>query len=551
MEDTKGKLVALTSNRRGRPFDFDLFVARVQEYVETNGSYENITKDSIIGKQVRSVRQSYKGKKGGIRLTEERLEKLKAIGFEWSSVSAEDKFKWFCKKVEEYIKKNGTIRSITQDPEIGVYASYMRSVYNGKFKRKLNPEMIKKLEEIGFTWKAEDWFEPLLQKLVEYKARVGSFYGVTKNKEIGGKVKEIRKAYRGLGTTRLTPEMIEKLNDIEFTWKEVPYEWLKTFVEKVKKYNQEHGSFRGIAKDPEIGNQVQTVRVAYKGNSNLKLPQEIICELNMIQFPWEGASKNWFNIFYEKLVEYKKEHGSFYAVTQDKEIGYTVGTVRQAYKGNRKQVLTPEMIEKLEEIGFPWDAGYGKLVKKTAERVKIRNKRQFDFDTFYKELMAYKMIFGDVEVPYYYKTKILNKNGIEIEYSLGVRVAGIRRSKKFLDDGKEVKAYKFSEEQYKKLDDIGFVWEPKKRDVFITFYNELKMFKEKFGHVKVPSLYFNEETRYSLGAIAGAVRRTKRLLDAGQIAEIYVFSDEQYKMLEDLGIRWDKYSAEKNHRFGG
>ena len=96
--------------------------------------------------------------------------------------------------------------------------------------------MVKKLDEIGFPWVVEmqdryrDWFTPFYEKLIKYRDReilnnkgkvkkeIGSFIGVTQDKEIGATVKVVRMAKKGIGTYKLTQEMIDKLNAIGFPW---------------------------------------------------------------------------------------------------------------------------------------------------------------------------------------------------------------------------------------------------------------------------------------------------------------------------------------------
>ena len=81
----------------------------------------------------------------------------------------------------------------------------------------------------------------------------------------------------------------------------------------------------------------------------------MIEKLDAIGFPWER--EDLFTPFYEKLIAYKEAHnGSVDGVATDKEIGSTVNNIRRAKKGKGGVKLTTEMIEKLDAIGFPWEA---------------------------------------------------------------------------------------------------------------------------------------------------------------------------------------------------
>ena len=544
MQENEGKLVEITKKRveitRKNGFDINLFIEQVLDYVKRNGSYKNITVDPVVGKRVRRVREAYKSKRHVIKLTPEMIDALNAIGFEWEARS-EDWFEPFYEKLVEYKQIYGSFKSVTQDLEIGAQVCSIRQSYKKKGNRNLSAERIARLDAIGFPWEAESrgWFEPFLKKLIEFKEEHGSFSGVTVDPEIGIKVRSVRNAYQGIGSTRLTPEMIDALNKIGFPWIVIERgAWQKQLIEDLKQYKQEHGSFYGITQDNKLGAKVIKVRAAYFGRIDYKLSPDFIEELNAIGFSWKANQKDWFMPFFEKLKEYKLKHGSFKGVATDPEIGYTVGSVRQAYKGNRNQKLTEEMINKLNEIGFPFDAGYGKLVAKTADRV-VENMSMFNFELFYEELLKYKKSFGNLCVSYGYESKIVDENGNYTSYPLGIRVSSIRMSAKKIKEGKTPRSYILTEEQYARLNEIGFVWRGR-ANAFDLFYSELKVYKEKFGNLNIPVLYFNEETKYSLGAIANAVRHSKRALENGEEAKVYLFTDEQYKMLEDLGFSWQK-----------
>jgi len=529
---------------KNKKFDFDLFLEQVSAYVQEHGGYNNITIDPIIGQKVKKVRESYKGKRHSIRLTPEMIEMLNEIGFVWNTRNL-NWFEDFYNKLVEYKKEHGSFYAVTQDKEIGSIVGSIRQAYKNPAQKKLTQEMIDELNRIGFPWESETrlWFNAFFEKVKAYKEKYNGFDGITTDPEIGVKVRTVRSAYNGRGTTRLTQDMIDKLDSIDFSWGTTKKEWLNTFVEKVKAYKEANGSFYAITRDYDLCSQVARVRQAYKGKINLVLPQWFIDQLNEIGFAWEAEQKDWFGEFYQNLIKYKKLRGSFKGVATDPLIGYTVGSVRQSYKGNRKQILTPEMIEKLEEIGFPWDAGYGKLVKKTSERV--RKRKAFDFEFFFNELVKFKQENGHLNVPVTYSLEITNEDGIKVNYCLGTRVASIRTGRNKFNQGLKASSYALTENQYKRLDDLGFIWKLE-HDYFTQFYNELNEFKAKFNTLIIPVKYINPQTGYALGKVSNAVRCARRDRENGNISNTsYKLTEEQIKMLDDIGYVWEKYSTIK------
>lgn len=264
----------------------------------------------------------------------------------------------FIEKLIEYKKSHGGFEGITVDKELANKVNYLRRIYKSENKTRLSQEMIDKLNAIDFTWVEEygQWFDSFYEKLLKYKEKRGSFFGLTKDKEIGSVVKNIRIAYKGKGRTKLTQHMIDKLDAIGFPWVVEGGQWFYSFFNKLEQYKDKNGNFVGINQDKKIGKQVSIVRQAYKGKGKIILTQEMIDQLNKIGFPWVAEGGYWFESFYEKLIAYKEQKGSFKGVTNDMNIGKTVSFIRQAHKGKGTLKLTQVMIDKLNAIGFPWEA---------------------------------------------------------------------------------------------------------------------------------------------------------------------------------------------------
>ena len=150
---------------------------------------------------------------------------------------------------------------------------------------------------------------------------------------------------------------------------------------KIIEYKEKHASFKGITQDKEIGTAVMNLKAAYKNPiKRPKFDPIFVRKLDEIGFPWISRNHDWFEEFYIKLVEYKKVNNGFYKITQDKEISKMITRIRSAKKGLKPYKLTQEMIDKLNEIGFPWEAS-----------------RYEWFDVFYNKLVAYKQKYGSFD----------------------------------------------------------------------------------------------------------------------------------------------------------
>jgi helicase associated protein len=194
---------------------------------------------------------------------------------------------------------------------------------------------------------------------------------------------------------------------------------------------------------------------------------------------------NWNNKF-ELLKKFKKRFGNC-MVPEDWKENPTLGrwVIRQRVY---KDYLSDERIEKLDQIGFVWNV--------------------FDYvwENSYERLVAFKKEFGHSEVP---KAK-----GRFLE--LGEWVGKQRADKK-------KKLERLSEEKIKKLNKIGFYW-GKYNTSWSKRFEELKAFKARFGHCRVPQRW---KENPSLGTWVAHQRSIKHKL-----------SPERIKKLNQIGFQW-------------
>ena len=217
----------------------------------------------------------------------------------------------------------------------------------------------------------------------------------------------------------------------------------------------------------------------------------------------------WFDLFLEKLKEYKKERGhcqvpkSYKCPEDGYHLGERVMVVRSAKRGKGNVTLTDEMTKELDAIGFVWDP------------------REW-FPEFLVRLREYKREHGHCQVPTSYKWP-------EDGYHLGERVRGVRSAKR----GKGTVI--LTDEMTKELDAIGFVWDPK--EWFPEFLVRLKEYKKEHGDYQVPTSYKCPEDGYKLGTRVKGVRQAKR-----GIGRIKV-TPEMIKELDAIGFVWEVIRA--------
>ena len=170
-----------------------------------------------------------------------------------------------------------------------------------------------------------------------------------------------------------------------------------------------------------------------------------------------------------------------------KEDGYRLGQWVSVQRAQKDVKLSPERIKRLDEIGFVWDM--------------LKQKWEEGFAA----LRQFKEREGHCRV------RVLHKEG---DFKLGT---WSREQRKAIDT--------LSPESWQRLDKIGFVWDPRRRQ-WEEGFAALKHFMQREGHCRVPRAH--KEGDYKLGTWVRVQRRNKDAL-----------SPERLRWLENIGFVWD------------
>jgi hypothetical protein len=185
---------------------------------------------------------------------------------------------------------------------------------------------------------------------------------------------------------------------------------------------------------------------------------------------------------YEALVAYKNEYGDCAvpkAWPKNQKLGVWVGTRRK----NRSK-LPEDQIKMLDDIGFDWAP------------------HTTYWEQMYTQLVAYKEEHGDC---------LVSQRGPEKQ--LANWVANRRHNKIAL-----------SEDQIRRLDEIGFDWDPNTTR-FEQRYGELVAYKKEYGDCVVP-VKWPENPK--LGTWSKDLRERRPNL-----------SEDQIRRLDEIGFVWD------------
>ena len=224
-----------------------------------------------LGNWVRGIRQSR------YRLTEEQRNRLTESGFVWKVKVNRTFDEWLTDFVR--YNKNGNVKITYVTPEGYALGRWVIRIRAGLLK--ITEEQKKRLNEVGFNWKAEvgRTFEDWLVDFIRYNhnGNVAANYVTPEGNKLGQWIHNIR-----AGKYKLTESQKRLMTEVGFRWKGYRTfdEWLADFV----RYN-ENGNVKTAYVTPEgykLGKWVQSIRTGRQ-----MITEEQRKRLNDVEFVWQ------------------------------------------------------------------------------------------------------------------------------------------------------------------------------------------------------------------------------------------------------------------------
>lgn len=278
-----------------------------------------------------------------------------------------------------------------------------------------------------------------------------------------------------------------------------------------KRYYETHGNLevekRYITEEGySLGTWLNTQRLVNAGKSRGILTAEQVEKLNAIGMRWESVRDISWEKYYAVAKEYFAEHGNLLPPITDKlyrgvKLSRWIAQLRSYRKsGICSAYLTDERIKLLDEIGMVWDVP------------------DYLFEKNYAALLDYYKENGNADVPSYYVTA----DGLR----LGAWVFNTRSRKNGIGKGAEL-----TEEQIKRLDELGFSWEGRHKNTWDKAYLAVCEYKKKYGDLKIPVAYVTAD-----GLALG--RWIRYQIDVGE-----KLPEEKKEKLLALGVSFEKTDA--------
>ncbi len=288
--------------------------------------------------------------------------RLEALGVSWVIDRTVDR-RWMAnyELLKAYFDAHDNSDVPNRWKENPALASWVSSQRSGRKAGRLPRDRVQLLDEVNFTWQSRDvgTWEDRFAEVVAYKETYGHCdipMRVAEYPKLGGFVNSMRSKRK---SGELSKPRIAKLDDIGFVWELRNSSWKDRYAELVE-YRNLHGDCdvpNNCKGNPQLGNWVNFQRQCKKKN---KLKSERIDLLESIGFKWTvdsagGTRKTWEDRF-DDLLRFKNTHGNCNVpilFSEDRQLGKWVSRQRQNRKYGK---LSPEREEKLNSIGFLWDA---------------------------------------------------------------------------------------------------------------------------------------------------------------------------------------------------
>jgi Fe2+ transport system protein FeoA len=425
-------------------------------------------------------------------LNEDYERRLDDLGFVWEANAQQwENMSTF---LEQYKKREGHCnvpsRHREDEANLGPWVSAQRVL---KKRGKLDPEMEKRLDDLGFVWEIALNWDNMLTLLRRYKEREGHFNVPYAHKEDGHNLGPWLCQQRYLKNEgKLDSDNEKMLDNLGIAWDMQMQKWEDMFT-LLRRYKEREGHSLVPRLHQEDGQNLGAwIMLQRRHKTKGKLDPEREKRLNDLGFAWNAKVHQWESM-YTLLKQYKEREGNCNVPSGHKEDGENLGSWVSTQRGNKKKrILNEDNERRLNDLGLAWDA-------KAAE-----------WENMFASLKQYKDREGHCDVPQSHR-----EDGRKLGVWLNLQRQG--KKKGTLDTEKE-----------ERLEDIDVVWEALAQR-WENMYTLLKQYKKREGHCNV--LTHHQEDGENLGAWLSAQR------DLGRKGKL---DPELEKRLNDLGIVWDK-----------
>ena len=413
-------------------------------------------------------------------LSPDRLNRLNSLDFIWDARAAlwEKTFA----ALRKFRKREGHCLVPQGHKEDGLNLSVWVEKQRSK-KVRLAPDQIQRLKSLGFIWDpiAEQW-EKTFAALHKFHKREGHCLVARGHEEDRLKL-SVWVSTQRTNKGGLTPDRLNRLNSLGFSWDPIAEQWEKTFA-ALHKFHKREGHCLVPQEHKEdglnLGQWVSFLRTTKNG-----LTPDRRKRLNSLDFSWDPIAEQWEQNF-AALQKFRKREGHCLVPQGHKENGLRLGVWVNGQRTNKNE-LSPDRLKRLNALGFIWDV--------IAEQ----------WERGFAALKKFCKREGHCRVTQGHKEN-------------GLRLGGWVREQR-------PRKNRLPRNQLKRLNSLYFSWDPL-AEQWEQGFAALQKFYKREGHCLVPSAH--EVRGLNLGSWVTVQRANKNRLTSTRL-----------NRLNSLGFIWD------------
>jgi len=281
-------------------------------------------------------------------LSPEQVQRLNGLGLSWDPLN--DVWEANFAALERFKQREGHCRVPVKHQEgelkLGGWVNTQRTN-----RHKLSPERSQRLDQLGFNWAPlDEAWEVNFAALQRFKQREGHCRIAQKHKEDGIKLGVWLNKQRSK-RDMLSPDRVQQLEQLGFSWNALDEAWELNFA-ALEKFKQREGHCRVTEKHQEdglsLGNWISNKRLKKD-----KLSPDQVQRLSELGFNWDPHGELW-EVSFAALEKFKQREGHCRVPAKHKEDGLKLG-VWVGNQRTKRDTLSPEQVQRLDQLGFSWD----------------------------------------------------------------------------------------------------------------------------------------------------------------------------------------------------
>ena len=283
------------------------------------------------------------------QLAPDQLKRLNSLSFSWDPIT--EQWEQNFAALQKFHKREGHCRVAPRHKEDNLKLSLWISNQRAR-KSRLTPNQLKRLNSLGFSWDpiTEQW-EQNFAALQKFHKREGHCRVAAKHQEDGLKLGTWVNFYR-LKKDELTPDQLERLNSLGFSWDPITEQWEQNFA-ALQKFHKREGHCR-VPQCHQEGSLKLGSWVTRQRAEKTRLTPDQLKRLNALDFSWDPIAEQWEQGF-AALQKFHKREGHCRAAALYEEDGLKLGLWVRNQRA-RKSRLTPNKLKRLNSLGFIWDS---------------------------------------------------------------------------------------------------------------------------------------------------------------------------------------------------